>query len=353
MVSALNAMLAVDLPDDPPWRTDAFREYMSVTMPGEQRIIWIAEAGPGAAGEHTPDGSSMLGQASVLLFDKMAVLEVFVHPRARGTGVGRELLTAAVNRANDEGFATLGVEVIGGTPAVEFYEAMGFCCAYVETRSVLDLSTVDWTRLGEMAGGVAAGYRIEYYRGGPPEELYASYAAAKYAAHSADDDLGDLDLRPSSYDASRLRNSLMTLHVRGLKPYIVVATHEATGEVAGLTEVVVAAQHPDRADQYDTVVVPKHRGYGLGRAIKARMLFELRSAEPRLRSVQTWHSYDVESLVKVNTDIGFRPDREWREYQADVADLAARLAEPGRQTAGAPRRAQPASDTVEPGGTSP
>jgi GNAT superfamily N-acetyltransferase len=357
MVSALNAMLAVDLPDDPPWRTDAFREYMSVTMPGEQRIIWIAEASPGAAADGGPDGRSLLGQANVLLFDKMAVLEVYVHPAARHSGVARELLTAAVNRANEEGFATLGVEVIGGTPAVGFYEAMGFTCAYVETRSVLDLATVDWNKLGEMAGGVAAGYRIEYYRGGPPEELYASYAAAKYAAHSADDDLGDLDLRPSSYDANRLRNSLMTLHMRGLKPYIVVATHEATGEVAGLTEVVVAAQHPDRADQYDTVVVPNHRGYGLGRAIKARMLFELRSAEPRLRSVQTWHSYDVESLVKVNTDIGFRPDREWREYEADVAELAARLADTPSRTARpavrVPRRAQAASGTVVPGGTSP
>src|SRR5215467_49351 len=106
MVSALNAMLAVDLPDDPPWRTDAFREYLSVTMPGEERIFWIAEASPGSAGEDKPGGESVLGQASVLLFDKMAVLEVFVHPAARGTGVGRELLTAAVNRANDEGFAT-------------------------------------------------------------------------------------------------------------------------------------------------------------------------------------------------------------------------------------------------------
>jgi len=334
MVKALNAMLATDLPDDPPWRVDSFREYLSVTMPGERRLIWIAETSPGSAADDKPFGESVLGQANVLLFDGMAVLEVYVHPAARGTGVGRELLTAAVNRAHEEGFSTLGVEVIGGTPAVGFYEAMGFVCAYVESRSVLDLSTMDWSKLAEMAGNVAAGYRIEYYRGGPPEELYASYAAAKYAAHAVADDLGELDLRPSSYDANRLRASLMTLHMRGLKPYIVVGIHEKTGEVAGLTEVVVAAQHPDRADQYDTVVVPGHRGYGLGRAIKARMLFELRSAEPRLRSVQTWHSYDVESLVKVNTDIGFRPDREWREYEADVAELAARLAPPVQNASG-------------------
>lgn len=314
MVASLNVMLATDLPDDPPWRTDAFREYLAVTMPGERRIIWIAES---------PD-RGVLGQANVLLFDDMAVLEVLVHPDARRSGIGHELLGAAVGRAYKEGFGALGVEVIGGTPAVKFYESAGFTCAYTETRSVLQMAKVDWQRLGDMAAGVGAGYRIEYHPGGPPEELYESYAAAKYLARS-DTEPTDLSLRPSSYDADRLRASLETLHMRGMKPYIVLGIHESTGEVAGLTEVVVAAQHPDRADQYDTVVVPAHRGYGLGRAIKARMLFELRSAEPRLTSVQTWNAYDAEGMLKVNAELGFQPDREWREYQADVAELAVRL----------------------------
>jgi GNAT superfamily N-acetyltransferase len=324
MVRALNATLATDLPEDPPWRTDSFREYLSVTMPGERRISWIAEEAPGSAAVGGPRGESMLGAANILLFDEMAVLEVLVHPDARRAGVGQELLRAAVARAHAEDYETLGVEAIGGTPAVKFYEAMGFECAYMETRSVLDLSGVDWLRLGEMASGVSAGYRIEYFPGGPPEELYESYAAAKYLAQSTVE-LGDLDLRPSSHNADRLRASLRTLHMRGMKPYIVLGIHESSGEVAGLTEVVVAAQHPDRADQYDTVVVPEHRGYGIGRAVKARMLFELRSAVPKLKSVQTWNSFDAEGMLKVNSELGFRADREWREYQADVPEIARRL----------------------------
>lgn len=314
MVTSLNVMLATDLPDDPPWRTDAFREYLTVTMPGERRIIWIAES---------PE-RVVHGQANLLLFANMAVLEVLVHPEARRSGVGHELLAAAVGRAHREGFASLGVEVIGGTPAAKFYESMGFICAYVETRSVLHMAQVDWLRLGDMACGIGAGYRVEYYPGGPPEELYESYAAAKYLARS-DVDPADLELRPSSYDSDRLRASLETLHMRGMKPYIVLGIHESSGEVVGLTEVVVAAQHPDRADQYDTVVVPAHRGYGLGRAIKARMLFELRSAEPRVKSVQTWNAFDAEGMLKVNAELGFQPDREWCEYEGDVADLAVRL----------------------------
>ena len=55
------------------------------------------------------------------------------------------------------------------------------------------------------------------------------------------------------------------------------------------------------------------------------MLFELRSAEPSLKSVQTWNSFDADSMLKVNTELGFKADREWREYEADVAPLARRL----------------------------
>ena len=88
------------------------------------------------------------------------------------------------------------------------------------------------------------------------------------------------------------------------------------------------AQHPTRADQYDTIVVPDHRGYGIDRAIKARMLFELRSAEPTLIEVQTWNAQHNESMLKVNAELGFQPDREWREYEADVADLVQQLGKP-------------------------
>jgi hypothetical protein len=30
-------------------------------------------------------------------------------------------------------------------------------------------------------------------------------------------------------------------------------------------------------------------------------------------------------MLKVNADLGFQPDREWREYEADVAELLKRL----------------------------
>jgi len=313
----MNAVLAADLPDDPPWQDVQVRDYLAETMPGERRISWIAED------DRLPEGESeIFACVSILLLGDIGVLEVMVKPGLRRRGLGRQLVAVAVRRAYLEGFSSIGVEAIGGTPALAFYESLGFEREYVETRSVLNLATVDWPALGVMAKSIGSGYRVEFHPGGPPEELIEAYAQAKLEAQDDDD---DLDLAPRSSDPQRLRDSLQTLHRRGLKPYIVLAIHESSGVVAGLTEVVVPAQHPDRADQYDTIVVRDHRGYGIDRAIKARMLFELRAAEPDLREVQTWNAQHNESMLKVNAELGYQPDRDWFEYGADVAQLVQSL----------------------------
>jgi GNAT superfamily N-acetyltransferase len=312
LVHVLNLAVAADLPADPPWRETLFREYLAVTMPGERRATWIAA-----------DGAQILGYASVLLLGDIGVLELIVRPDARRGGVGTRLLAAAARRAHEEAFESLGIEVVGGTPAGGFFEAHGFRCAFEETRNILDLSTVDWPQLGEMARGIGSGYRIEFHPGGPPARLFQAYAAAKATLRAGP--ATDLELRPGSYDAERLRLSLATLRARGLEPYVVLAVHERSGAVAGLTEVVVPAQRPTRADQYDTVVVPAHRGYGIGRALKARMLIELRSAQPQLVDVQTWNALENEPMLRVNAELGFKLDRQWREYEAEVPELLRRL----------------------------
>jgi GNAT superfamily N-acetyltransferase len=313
-----NSALGVDLPDDPPWRIDRLRDYLTVTMPGERRLTWLAEADD-APGE-------VLGYGRLLVMEGLGVIELNVAPSGRRHHVGERLVGAIAERALAEGLTSLGVEAIGGTAASAFYASLGFVHAYTEMRSLLDLSSVDWGHIDEMAAGVAHGYRVEFYAGDLPDELLPTYAEAKQVRR--EDPTGDLDLKPSSYDADRLRASLRCLNGRGLRPYIVVALHERSQKVAALTELVVPAQHPTRADQYDTIIVPEHNGYGLPRAIKARMLLELRGREPQLSDVQTWHAPDREQLQQVNKELGFNPDREWREYEVDARDLAARLHQP-------------------------
>jgi GNAT superfamily N-acetyltransferase len=322
MVASLNDILEADLPGDPGWRTTGMREYLSETLPGERRICWLSDGD----GDEVQVGSGRApGYANLLLLGDIGVVEVLVHPAARHRGTGRALLAAVVRRAYSEGLASVGVEAVGGTPAVKFWESLGFRCPYVETRSILDLSTVEPGGLRALAAKVPAGYRVEFHPGGLPDHLLEAYAAAK--ASRRETEPAELELRPSSYDAQRLADSLVTLHRRGMRPYLVLAVHDRSGEVAALTEVVAPTQHPTRADQYDTIVAPAHRGRGLDRAIKSRMLIELQAAEPQVAEVQTWNALENDPIAEVNAELGFRPDREWREYEADVLDLVRTLSQ--------------------------
>lgn len=312
LVAILNDVLGADVPGDPPWLGDRMRDYLTETMPGERRICWLS----------LEDGQP-IGHANLLLLTDIGVIEAYVHPAARNRGIGRALVAAAARRAYEEGVGSIGVEAIGDTPAVKFWESLGFRCAYVERRSILDLSSVDWERIGGMAATVPDGYRIEHHPAGLPKQLLEPYAAAKASRREAV--AGEPELHPSSYDAQRLADSLDTLNRRGMKPYLVLAVHDQSGEVAALTELVVPAQHPSRGDQYDTIVVPDHQRLGLEQAIKARMLLELRGVEPRLTEVQTWNALENNPMAEVNAALGFRPDREWYEYEADVLDLIRQL----------------------------
>ncbi|MQA24624.1 MAG: GNAT family N-acetyltransferase [Micromonosporaceae bacterium] len=317
----INDVLHADLPDEPPWRSDHVREYLAVNMPEERRLMWFAEDDAGTAA----DGGKVLGSASLLLVGgQTGVLDLFVRADARRQGIARELLNAVAWRANAERRRTLTVEVIGGTPGVRFYEACGFHRTLVEVRHVLTLEHVHWPRTEQIAGQLANGYRVEYLPGGPPEEMLEPYARAKLMLRHLPGDDFDID-RMVSIEANRLRASLSTLRRRGMRSYVVVVTHDATRQVAGLTELVVPAHRPERADQYDTLVVQAHRGYGLGLAMKARMLMAMRDDEPQIRDVVTWQTLEMEQMARVNSVLGFVPDREWYEYEADVPELLAHL----------------------------
>jgi GNAT superfamily N-acetyltransferase len=327
-----NEVMSHDLPTDPRWENRQLREYLVETMPDERRSCWLAEDAT----------NGLIGYAGLLVLSDLGVLDLYVAPRARRAGVGRALLKAVADRAASvrvadtreptvKPFSSIGVEVVGGTPAAKFYGRYGFTHVYTEMRSILSLSTVDWGHIEEMAAALVHGYVVQVHEGDLPDSLLPAYAEAKQVRRA--DPTGDMELRPSSYDTDRLRASLHCLNARGLRPYIVVAIHERTGTVAALTELVVPAQHPTRADQYDTIVVPAHNSYGLARAIKARMLLELREREPQLCQVQTWHAPDRETLSQVNKELGFQADREWREYEVDADELCTHLAAEERTAA--------------------
>ena len=85
-----NSGLVLDMPGDPAWQIDRLRDYLTVTMPGERRLTWLAE---------DPSTNEVLGYGRLLMLNDLGVLELYVVPKARRHGVGRALLTTMARRA--------------------------------------------------------------------------------------------------------------------------------------------------------------------------------------------------------------------------------------------------------------
>src|SRR5262249_42240918 len=84
-----NDVMSADLPADPRWNDDQLREYLVVTMPDERRTWWLIQ----------DDDGTVLGYAGLLVLSDLGVLELYVRPGVRGTGVGRALLRAVADQA--------------------------------------------------------------------------------------------------------------------------------------------------------------------------------------------------------------------------------------------------------------
>lgn len=74
---------------------------------------------------------------------------------------------------------------------------------------------------------------------------------------------------------------------------------------------------PEVAEQLHTVVLPAHRGKGLGRLIKARMLHDLSGVE----TIYTRTSSENEHMLRVNHSLGYTDQYVYQAVQARTADL--------------------------------
>ena len=98
-------------------------------------------ADPGAFAFAHDDGF-VLGRTTV---DEAEILTLAVAPRARGKGLGRALLQAAINRAKTMGAVTMFLEVGADNPhALALYAGLGFAKVgarkgYYEGRDALVL----------------------------------------------------------------------------------------------------------------------------------------------------------------------------------------------------------------------
>ncbi|MCX5583953.1 GNAT family N-acetyltransferase [Streptomyces erythrochromogenes] len=304
------ASMAHDLPGVPVPGPGQIHAQLTQPALGSRRLAWLANAGDG-----TP-----LGVAGLRVFTSpgrqhLAELELHVDPAHRSLRTGSLLLSAAVAACRAEGRRSLVATAAADSPGEAFSERHGFRRALTLDHLVLRLSELDGAALLRIADAEHTGYRLTGWTGTVPGELADAFATAKNAMN--DMPVGDLDYGSVAWDVERVRAMAEVVADRGDTLLTVAAVHD-DGTMAGYTEIVLPGCSGPRAQQYDTAVVPAHRGHGLGLWVKAAMARRLRAEHPGVVEIETDNAEDNVHMLAVNHRLGFRSYRRTREFQLDV-----------------------------------
>jgi GNAT superfamily N-acetyltransferase len=304
----------LDNPVEPPMSEGIFRVYMTEGWGSEPGESWTAHDDAG-----TVAGYYRLNLPDLENRDR-AFLDLVVHPAARRGGTGLQLLRHGAERADANTRTTLeGVATAGGA-GEEFARTTGAKFSMTEINRIQSLGKIEPGAVGRLraeAERAAAGYSLVSWSGPFPAEYRAGVAEVFNAFNDAPHPEGTED---EVWDADRIRERTGKMLRLGLmRGYGIAAVHDATGEMAGLTEVVIDPGHPQWGFQQLTAVVRGHRGHRLGLLVKTAMLGLLGAAEPQLEWIATGNAAENAHMIAVNERLGYEVvPPSWNTYELPV-----------------------------------
>ena len=213
------------------------------------------------------DGTAVAGGTAELpLRDNTGVvyIDVFTAPEHRRRGHGAAVVEAIEEIGRNADRSVLFAEAVWELDAVDpvpqvFAEGVGFTLDLMDAMRELPLPAM----LPPLE--VADGYSIHSWRNVCPEAWVEGYTEIR-SLLMEEAPSGDLDLANEFWDVARTREEERRWADQRRTPQVSVAVSDE-GEVVGHTQLLF----PDDSGevfQWDTLVLPTHRGHGLGLALK-------------------------------------------------------------------------------------
>ncbi|MFF3615454.1 GNAT family N-acetyltransferase [Streptomyces sp. NPDC002580] len=276
-----------------------------------RRPFWLASDAEGF-----PVGSASLRPFAEEGPERIAELEIAVHPAERREGVGGTLLDTAVAAAREDGRVALVSRATAGSPGDAFLSARGFRRVLALTFARLPLAELDLPAVTAIAERPHQGYGLTYWDGVVPSGLAQSFADSRRA-------MDDMPMQDSArgidvWDVERVVAVAEAVLKRGEALHTVAVVDRSNGSLVGFSELVVPGDGLGDAQHYGTAVLPEHRGHGLGLWMKAESIRLARLRYPELAGLLT-DTADVNApMIAVNDALGYRPTHRELEYRLDL-----------------------------------
>ena len=238
--------------------------------------------------------------------EHLAELEIHVRPEHRRRGTG-----AALHRAVDEirradGRTTVIGELylpLGGSAAgLDFATALGFTSVHTEEHLAMRLPADPST--ADLLTREVPGYEIVTWTGRCPDEHRAAYLSMRNRMN-VDVPTGDVDTTPVVIDEQRLADSEERM-ARSYVTVVAAARRIADGAMGGYS-LLYLDRNDEVALQDDTLVMPDHRGRGLGMQLKLATLGIVADQHPERTTLHTWTDPANAAMYRTNISFGFAP----------------------------------------------
>lgn len=325
-VSALrDALRREALPEDPPWPAEEDKRRLQFRNPAKDDTAWIAV--------DTHAGRVVgLGTADILLTgDNPHVLwfDISVLPEFRRQGIGTRLLSCIADHARTRGRGLLTVECHDQAPGgPAFLARIGAVQGLQEAINQVALADVDTALVNkwlELGAGLAADFEIGLWdRPYPDDRLQDVAVLLQEVANDAP--RGSLQMEDMNYTPESVRGFDQQQLAGGDQRWTMYAVHRGTERLAGLTEVYWNPNRPALLWQGFTGVARAHRGRGLGRWLKARMLQKLMNERPQVQLIRAGNADSNAPMLKINRALGFKHRVAWITWQAELKSIDQYLA---------------------------
>ncbi len=239
---------------------------------------------------------------------------VLVEVDFRRQAIGTKLMVNVFQKALELNKTSIGIGTFE-KESLEYVDHIGIGLIAIEGgESKLRIEDIDWNKMKKWINenpAVTDGVTIETFEDVPEdyiEEYSRLYTFALNLVPKGEEEWEAI-ITPEARRKDEKR------HKEKGSVWITKVSKEANGNLSGLTEIFYNEENSHFISQELTGVLPEYRSRGLGKWLKAEMLFYIKDRFPNIKYLITGNADINAPMLAINKQMGYKKRAHWTSFK--------------------------------------